>query len=78
MCKRSLLLAFSNHITACHLGRKLVTHKNCKVRTLRNLFSNADLQPFTPEPVRATEAVFVDWTPIRTACFASGRIQDRI
>lgn len=52
MCKRRLLHAFSSHIAACHTSRKLVTCKNCKEMLLRNLFSNPDLRPVAPEPVR--------------------------
>lgn len=41
-CKHSLLFAFSNRTAACRSSRKLVTDRNCKVRTLRSPFSNAD------------------------------------
>lgn len=78
MCKHHLLLAFSDHIVAFYLSRKLVTYENCKVKALRNLFSNADILCVAPKPVRATEAVFVVWAPIWTLRFTSGRIQDHI
>lgn len=78
MCKRNLLLAFSNHSAACHSSRKLVMHKSFKVRMLRSLFSNVDLWLVATKPVRTTEVAFVDWALIRTTCFPSGRIQKHV
>lgn len=78
MCKHRLLRAFSNHIAACHTSRKLVTSKSCKVMLLRNPFSNPDLRPVAPEPVRTTEAAFMAWARVSTACFTSERIEEHV